>query len=521
MLGTMDVLHVILALGLIALAGLAVWLLLGRGELMARVGAAEQAKAGAEQREKGLADRLAKISEEAARLGESVRALTGEVGEFRARCEQIERERESDRDELTKHYEQRLIDLGLSHEEQLAHQRVVLGERETHLHKREAEVRAMLEDFKRQEGERQTQLKAAFGAMAAEVARSNSQEFLKLAGERLSAAQQQGQAELEKRALAVEQMVRPIAETLKRTDEKLAAIEQQRASGEATMKAQMEALSRTNVELRGETGKLVKALREPQVRGRYGEIQLKRVAELAGMRSYCDFAEQSQTIGDDGRPKRPDMIIRLPNGRELVVDAKANLKPYIDAMEAATPDEADALLKRFADGVADQAQKLSRKGYYAEYDRSPEFVVMFVPGDQFVDAALAKRPDLLEFAASNNVILASPSSLIAMLRAVAVGFREANLAAEAEELFKLGRTLHERAAMAMEHVASLGRALDQATRHFNGFLGSYETRLLPTLQRFEAAGVKGAKELPELPQITVKARELPGLLFAPDLEEGG
>ncbi len=211
---------------------------------------------------------------------------------------------------------------------------------------------------------------------------------------------------------------------------------------------------------------------EPHVRGRYGEIQLKRVAELAGMSGFCDFAEQDQTRGSDGAPLRPDMVVKLPSGRCVVVDAKTNIQAYLDAINAPTPGEADACLDRFARHVAEQAIALAKKKYWAQYDGSPEFMVMFIPGDQFVDAALTRQPEILERAAEQGVILASPATLIGLLRAVAVGYAEERLAQQASELLVMGKDLHERFAKAMEHAAKVGGALNRAVESYNDGRGS-------------------------------------------------
>jgi len=347
----------------------------------------------------------------------------------------------------------------------------------------EREKAALKEQFAEANGK----LREAFGSLAADALKSNREQFMALAEQKLEA----------KRG-AVEEMVKPIAETLKRTDAKLAVIEQ------------------AGTELRSETGKLVRALREPHVRGRYGEIQLKRVAELAGMSAFCDFSEQEQSRGIDGTPLRPDMVVRMPSGRSVVVDAKTNIQAYLDAMSAATPAEAEACLDRFARHVGEQATALARKKYWTQYDGSPEFVVMFIPGDQFVDAALTRQPELLERAAQQGVILASPATLIGLLRAVAVGYKEQQLADAAEELRGLGKELHERVATAMGYAAKLGVSLNRAVESYNDFVGSYERRLEPVMRKFEDSGVKSAKELPEVDGVVVRAREVG---FAADVEE--
>lgn len=486
----MDPLTIVLGVLLLAAAVACVYLLVQRSSAAARVASTEEGRRLSDERcrmlEKAAEDAaralraaersLADGAAETARLGESLKAAQ------RAHADAIEAER------------------------RLAEQRIADAAR---LHARELQV--LQEAHQRTESllkEYDATLRQSFGKLAADALKHSSEQFLSLAQQKLAHASAESAADLEKRREAVERLVKPIADVLQKTDEKLQSLEKERTSAYASLSEQVRAMQGEGAALRTETAKLVKALREPQVRGRYGEVQLKRVAELAGMRSYCDFSEQSSVLGDDGTVRRPDMIIKLPNGRELVVDAKANLKPYLDALDAQSPDEIDACLCRFADGIVDQARKLSKKGYYADYDGSAEITVMFVPGDQFVDAALSKRPDLLDVAASQNVVLASPSSLIALLRAVAVGFAEARLAKEALALRDLGKQLHERASVALEHVAKLGRALETAVKSYNDFASSYESRLEPTLRKFEDAGVKSPKELPEVKVVLQRTKSL-------------
>ncbi len=265
-------------------------------------------------------------------------------------------------------------------------------------------------------------------------------------------------------------------------------------------------MTTASASLRDETSKLSQSLRKPHVRGRYGEIQLRRVAELAGMSALCDFTEQDQSNDRDGNVTRPDMIVTLPNERTIVVDAKTNIHAYLEAIEASNPDEAEAHLQRFAGHVADQAAALAKKKYWSAYEGSPEFVVMFIPGDHFIDAALSRRADLLESAAQQGVLLASPSTLIGLLRAVAIGYQEQRLAKAAEELRRLGKEFHERAAVAYTHIVKVGENLGKAVDAYNQFVGSYEKRLEPTLRKFEQEGAKSSKELPPIVELEIKPR---------------
>jgi DNA recombination protein RmuC len=298
---------------------------------------------------------------------------------------------------------------------------------------------------------------------------------------------------MDKRKAAVDELIKPMGETLRRTEEKIAG------------------LSSASADLRAETGKLVRALSRPEVRGRYGEIQLRRVAELAGMVAYCDFTEQASARDGDGRLQRPDMIVNLPNEHVVAVDAKCNIDAYVKAAEAVDEGERERLLSKFAEHVCEQVTKLSAKSYWAAWEGSAELVVMFVPGDQFLDAALSRCPELLEQAAERNVILATPSTLIGLLRAVAVGWREKRIEEQAQELFRLGKELHERAAVAFGKVAEVGAAIDAAAKKYNVMVGSVESRLLPSLRKFEDGGVSSGKVLPEMPEVGTAVRE-PALL---------
>lgn len=468
----MDTWHAILGLAALAGAGAAVALALRAVRADGLASAAE--------------DRRARAEAEAQDLRTRAEELAQRVGALERRVVQAEEESSA---------------ASAMHRAQLEHQRELLAEQVRAVEERERLVRQELAQVREQ-------MRDAFRSLSADALKESTAQFLELARQRMEAQHKQGEAVIEQRRAAVESLMKPIAETLGKTDAKLAAIERAWAEDKGRLSAELARVGVAGEALRAETGKLVRALREPHVRGRYGEIQLRRVAELAGMRPYCDFAEQESTVDGDGNMLRPDMIVRLPSGRELVIDAKANLKPYLDALEADDPDKAEAFLKAFADGVARQAVALADKKYWAQYRGSPEFVVMFVPGDQFVDAALSKRPDLLEVAASHRVLLASPCTLIGLLRAVHVGYQEQTLAKQAHELRALGAELHHRAAVAMDHVARLGDSLGSAVDYFNKFVGSYERRLEPALRRFEEAGAQGPRPLPEPKLVSVKPREV-------------
>ncbi|MBX3401861.1 MAG: DNA recombination protein RmuC [Phycisphaeraceae bacterium] len=457
----------VLAAGLVVAAG---WLVLERGRLAsAAVRAAAEGEA-AQREALQIREEAARLNEQTMELRAELQRVTGAAAAAVERAEGFARQMAEGVRRGEKELADALAERDGLWEEKLRREREVSA---TKLESAQRERDAVVAQLAQMEAK----MREAFAALSREAMEKNSAQFLTMAEQKLEA----------KRS-AVDALVQPIAETLKRTDEKLAVIE----SAGTTLKE--------------ETGRLVRALRDPHVRGRYGEIQLRRVAELAGMSAYCDFAEQEQTRDAEGVPLRPDMVVKLPNERVVVVDAKTNIRAYLEAMEAATPEEAEACLERFARHVSEQAAALARKKYWTQYSGSPEFVVMFIPGDQFVDAALSRQADLLERAAEQGVIMASPATLIGLLRAVAVGYQEQRLARAAEELRDLGKELHERAATAFAHVLQLGRAINATVESYNKFVGSYESRLEPTLKKFEEAGVKSAKELPEVQPVDTRTR---------------
>ena len=343
----------------------------------------------------------------------------------------------------------------------------------------------------------EAQLKEAFEAIGSRTLKSNQEALTKLLSEQLGQAGKASQAELDQRKQAIEALVKPISETLGKTREQLTQLDERvKASGES------------NVSLKEETARLTKALSRPEIRGQYGEIQLRRVAELAGMTSYCDFNEQTSERDGDGNLLRPDMVVTLPNDRIIVVDAKANINSYIEAVNSSDDGERERHLNDFARHTTEQVKKLSDKKYWALFERSPEFVVMFVPGDQFLDAALSRNHNLIDDAAQRNVILASPSTLIGLLRAVAVGWREQALTEQAAALFELGKELHDRAATAFEHAGKLGDSIRMSVDRYNRLVGSIDTRMMPTLRKFEEVGAKSTKGLVELKTVSGDTRAL-------------
>ncbi|MBX3357921.1 MAG: DNA recombination protein RmuC [Phycisphaeraceae bacterium] len=485
---TLDVLHVVL--GVVAGVGAAgvVWLLIERGRLQSDA-------AGARAERDGARAEAEQAREELRRALGALEDARGTAAALREERAQLVERSQGDREGY---------EAEISRVEEVARERLEAAER-VHRERLEA-TRQAKEAIERTLAQVEEKFQKVFGSLAADALKASTSEFLKLAEQSFEVKSKAAEGELEKRRSAVEQLVQPITETLRKTDEKLAAMEKERVSAYSGMLREVQQVAAASAELRAETGRLAQAMRDPQVRGRYGEMQLKRVAELAGMVEHCDFVEQDQTVDDAGSALRPDMLVKMPSGRELAVDAKTNIRGYLEALDARTPEEAEACLERFAKNIGDQASALGKKNYWSRYEGSPEFVVMFVPGEQFLDAAMRRRPALLEEAASQRVIIASPASLIGLLRAVAVGWREQRIEEQARELFELGRQLHERASVLADHMEKVGLALDQAVRRYNDMRGSYESRLEPTLRRFEEAGAKSSKELTQPAEITVRPR---------------
>ena len=368
-----------------------------------------------------------------------------------------------------------------------------------------AELRTRLEEQRAHLSSAEARLSDTFRALAADALAANTQGFMVMAAEKLRAERTQTDAALEARQRAIEGLVNPVRESLDKVDSKIQALEKERGQAYGQLMEQVRGLASAHDRLQVETGSLARALRSPAVRGRWGEMQLRRVVELAGMVEHCDFVQQVTLVGDERR-LRPDLVVRLPGGRHVVVDAKVPLEGYLQAMEAVSEDQRRARLKDHGAHVRAHLNKLSSKSYWSELPQTPEFVVMFLPGEAIFGAAIEDTPTLLEDGAGLRVLMATPTTLIALLQTVHYGWRQERLADNAEKVSEQGRILHERVATLLEHWARLGTALGRATEHFNAAAASLDTRVLPSARRLEELGAGGKKPLPELPRVDLRPR---------------
>jgi DNA recombination protein RmuC len=410
---------------------------------------------------------------------------------------------EATTDELRKQLSQRDLEA--------ADLREALGSAQTQRAQAEARweaTRQNLDEQRRLLDEAQARLGDTFKALSADALRESNTAFLQLAQQALA-------AELEPRQQAMDGLVRPLTDALRRYEDEVRQLEAKGQHAYGSVEKQLEMLASRSAELQRETNNLVTALRAPQVRGRWGEITLHRVVELAGMTEHCDYLEQVTVEGESGR-LRPDMVVRLPNGREVIVDAKVPLAAYLDALSTASDEERQAALARHGQQVRHHMNALSVKAYWEEFAKAPAFVVMFIPGESFVAAAAHADPALIEDGMAKGVVIATPTTLIALLHAIAFGWRQEQVAENAERLRKLGGELHDRMQKFTEHLERVGVALGRATGAFNDAVGSLEHRVLPSARRFRELGATASSEIAEIKPVDVQPRsltapELPGV----------
>ena len=349
------------------------------------------------------------------------------------------------------------------------------------------------------------QLQAVFGDLARDSLQSNSEVFLQLARERLTRQQSDASQALKERETAIESLVQPIREALARTEAQIQAIERDRIDSFASIKTQMETLAGGQNLLSRETRNLVTALRRPDVRGQWGEITLRRLVELSGMTLHVDFTEQEHRATESGAI-RPDMVVHMPDQRDIVIDVKTPLEAYLSAAEAQNDEDRGLQLRRHAQIVGARVRELSSKQYWSQFERSPDFVVLFLPGDQFLTAALQESPGLIDDSLRQNVMLATPTSLVALLKIVAYGWKQSILADNAAEIRRLGEDLYKRLTVFSEHLSKLGKSLGSSVDSFNRAVGSLEQQVLPAARRFPELGLRVNREIEPIDPVASLAR---------------
>ncbi|MBS0605665.1 MAG: DNA recombination protein RmuC [Parachlamydiales bacterium] len=365
----------------------------------------------------------------------------------------------------------------------------------------------------------QEQLKNTFSALSSEALEKNNRQFLDLAKSSLEKVHEMAKGDLEKKHQAIGEMLAPVKESLNKLDTGMRQLEKERKGEQESLKEQVRSLIETEKQLRQETSSLVKALRTPLARGRWGEIQLRRVVEMAGMLNHCDFYEQEHEVGDQGRI-RPDLLVRLPGGRQVVVDAKVPLEAYLEAIQSSDEATREARLKDHARQVRAHVMMLSRKAYWEAFQPTPEFVVLFLPAETFFSAALEFDPGLIEMGAEQGVILATPTTLITLLKSVFYGWKQESLSRHANEVNELGHDLYKRLVDLSSHLSKIGRSLSSAVDAYNKGIGSFESRVLVTARKFKDLGaastsldldpieiVEKSARLIQIPEVSITSSE--------------
>ncbi len=391
------------------------------------------------------------------------------------------------------------------------------------LEERTRQLQSRLDEERRQGDEKvkllneaRAVLENSFKSLSADALRSNNQSFLDLAKTALNEFQQGARNDLDKRQVAIDALVGPVKASLDKVDEKIGAREKAREHAYGEIRQQFTQMAEVQTQLRDETTNLVKALRQPHVRGRWGEIQLRRVVEMAGMMLHCDFVEQQSADSDDGK-LRPDLIVKLPGGRQIVVDSKAPITAYMEAHEATTDELRKVKILLHAQLMRRHLEALAKKSYWEQFQPTPEVVVMFIPGEAFYSAALEADPDLLDSGFGQNVIIASPASLMALLKAASYGWRQEAIADNAREISQLGQELHARLSVMADHLTRLGKSLGTATDSYNSAIASFESRVLVSARKFKELGATSQEaEIIELRAVEGGVRRLQSVPDKPE-----
>jgi len=370
-----------------------------------------------------------------------------------------------------------------------------------------AKTQENLEEQKKAFEEVRAKMAQTFDSLAGAALKNSTEEFLKLAQTKFETLQKETTGALAQKQEAIKGLVDPLSVAVKNLHEQLAKVEASRQKDQGTLVEQLAKLTQTSEDLRKETGSLVTSLRQPQIKGKWGELLLRRALELTGMSPHCDFVEQPTVEGESGR-LRPDLLVQLPGGRQIVIDAKVPQEAFLKALSARSQDDYWAAMAEHASLVRNHVNQLSSKKYWEQFSPSPEFVVLFLPAESFFSAALEQDHELIEDAIEKRVVLASPTTLLALLRAVEYGWRQEDAWKNAEKIRDLGKELYDRVVNFIEHLVGIRTGLERATKSYNEAVGSLEARLLPSARKFKALGVTAAEEIPEIEAVETAPRQL-------------
>jgi DNA recombination protein RmuC len=515
----MDFVPVLLFLFLgIVLGGGGIWLIL-RGKIQSEY---QRAKSEASAEKAALAERLKGQEQQAQQLKIDLAAQNDVTNRLREQTNQTSNRLSAAEQKNSRIPE--LESLVISRETEIAELQkslVYLKSKESELETKLQEERKVSQEKLSLLNQAQEKLSDTFKVLSADALRSNNQSFLELAKGSLATFQETAKGDLEKRQQAIGELVKPVKDSLDKVDLKIQELEKNRIGAYEAINSQVRSMLETQNQLRTETGNLVKALRAPTVRGRWGEIQLRRTVEMAGMLNYCDFYEQ-QSVDTDNGNLRPDLLVRLPSNKNVIVDAKAPLSAYLDALDATDDEVRKDMLKTHARQIRSHISNLSKKAYWEQFQSAPEFVILFLPGEMFFSAALEHDPQLIEVGVEQRIILATPTTLIALLRAIAYGWKQENLAKNAQEISTLAQELYGRIGDMCEHWTKLGKHLNSSVESYNKAVGSLERRVLVSARRFKDLGITDLDgEIDQLIPIDQSTRSLlaPEMIFMPTESE--